>query len=300
MIMLQTIQKMPKFFIDTADVDYIKRTWDKLLKNGVQPSSFLGVTTNPNALAKVECDNLEKLELLAYKLTKLTTDIRGDRSGVVYFQLPNSKATGTELFTWVHLLKRLGDGRTHIGMKIPPYKHILDQVTQLRLNETTQINVTGVSDAATALRCFSYPSVTYVSIIPGRMEEVGINADQHLRLVNQRYGAFDRNQFIIAGSMRTFDGLRRSVEAGTVPTIGAWVFDSMTEQEYVEFNALWKPMVIEGDYANDLVTVDTKNHNLTISFFEQMDGLGEKLYTEFRSKVGLDTSSVADRQTQTP
>lgn len=285
MIMSQTIQKTPKFFIDTADVDYIKRTWDKLQKNGVEPSAFLGVTTNPNALAKVECDSLEKLELLAYKLTKLTTDIRGDRQGVVYIQLPSSKATGTELFAWVHLLKRLGDGRTHIGMKIPPYKHILDQVTQLRLNDTVQINVTGVSDAATALRCLSYPSVTYVSMIPGRMEEVGINADKQLRLVNQRYGAFDKSQFIIAGSMRTFDGLRRSVEAGTVPTIGARVFDSMTDEQYAEFNGLWGPMVVDADYDKDLVTINDSNHNLSTSFFEQMDGLGEKLYTEFKARV---------------
>ena len=285
MIMSQTIQKTPKFFIDTADVDYIKRTWDKLLKNGVEPSSFLGVTTNPNALAKVECDDLEKLELLAYKLTKLTTDIRGDRSGVVYIQLPSSKATGVELFSWVHLLKRLGDGRTHIGMKVPPFKHILDQVTQLRLNEIVQINVTGVSDAATALRCLSYPSITYVSIIPGRMEEVGIDANQHLRLVNQRYGAFAGSQFVIAGSMRTFDGLRRSVEAGMVPTIGARVFDSMTDEQYAEFNGLWTPMVVEADYATDLVTVDERNHELTTSFFEQMDGLGESLYKNFQSRV---------------
>lgn len=41
----------PTFFFDTADVDYIRKTWDKM-QSHVSGESVIGITTNPNALAK--------------------------------------------------------------------------------------------------------------------------------------------------------------------------------------------------------------------------------------------------------
>ena len=58
-------------------------------------------------------------------------------------------------------------------MKIPPYNEFLNISEEL--NQKVLTNVTGVSDHATAMKCISY-GVNYVSIIPGRMEEVGIDA----------------------------------------------------------------------------------------------------------------------------
>jgi len=42
---------MAAFFFDTADTDYIRKVWDKLGKH-IDPSAVIGITTNPNALAK--------------------------------------------------------------------------------------------------------------------------------------------------------------------------------------------------------------------------------------------------------
>ena len=52
---------MAAFFFDTADTDYIRKIWDKLGKH-IDPSAVIGITTNPNALAKVNCDTLQKFE----------------------------------------------------------------------------------------------------------------------------------------------------------------------------------------------------------------------------------------------
>lgn len=268
------------FFIDTADVDYVKKTIDKLSSHNVNMQNLIGVTTNPNALAKINCDTVEKLVDVVDQLTKLVTSVRNDNYGVVYVQLPNSHATENEILTWASMLTQIGDGKTAVGLKIPPYMQTLDIVSNMSLGKRIELNVTGVSDAATAFRCLSYPDIAFVSVIPGRMEEVGIDASAHLKLIAQR-GNYETE--IIAGSMRTFDGLRRSIECGTVPTIGSRVFDSMTDAEYDEFSNLWNFSTCEADYKKDLIFIDERNHKLTIDFFDQMDSLGTSLYTELKA-----------------
>lgn len=269
----------PQFFIDTADISYIESTWEKLYAVGVDPKSFLGITTNPNALSKVNCHTLNDLEILIGELTNLTSKIRGDFYGMVYVQVPNSNLIDAELERWCDWLDEL-DVNCNVGLKIPPYKHVLDLVTRLDVDSSFDLNVTGVSDAATALRCLSYPSVKCVSIIPGRMEEVGIDATKHLNVVAQRNNVLD--QYVIAGSMRTVDGLKKSILGNTIPTIGARVFDSMTPNDYVEFNNFWQPIEIGGDYLSDIAMVDDRNVKLTADFFEQMDLLGQPLYEDFK------------------
>lgn len=277
------IQQNPLFFFDTADLDVIERTWEKLSKT-TSSSAIAGITTNPNALAKVNCNTLKELEFLTYKLTRFLSKVRNDQLGAVHVQLPVSSASADEQMNWVRYLQGLGDGRTHVAMKIPPFKHVLDRVREKQMNRFVQINVTGVSDAATALRCFSYPEISYVSIIPGRMEEVGIDAQKQLRFVNQRNGAFNpgKNQSIIAGSMRTVDGLQRSIDAGTIPTIGQRVWDAMTDEDYANFTSWWRGVESDaGEYTDDIPLIDDRNVKLTKDFFSQMDTLGEPLYKEF-------------------
>ena len=277
---MTVIKQNPLFFFDTADLDSIERTWEKLSKT-TPASAIAGITTNPNALNKVDCKSLKELEILVYKLTRFLTQVRNDQVGAVHVQLPVTYATEEQHVSWAKYLRGLGDGRSHVAMKIPPYKHVLDRVRDLGIHRQVQINVTGVSDAATALRCFSYPEVTYVSIIPGRMEEVGIDAQKHLLLVNQRNKAFTNNQYVIAGSMRTVEGLQRSIDAGCIPTIGQRVFDAMTEEDYANFANWWRGLPVDSNYLEDLVTVDERNHKLTEDFFIQMDNLGQTIYTDF-------------------
>ena len=49
------------FFFDTADDEYILRTWEKV-STQMKPSQIRGITTNPNAFKKIEAHRLSEWE----------------------------------------------------------------------------------------------------------------------------------------------------------------------------------------------------------------------------------------------
>lgn len=288
---MTTYTNTPTFFFDTADLDYIQRTWDKLHKH-VPAASLLGITTNPSALAKINCDTLDKLETTIYKLSRFMTQTVG--GGSVHIQLPNSNATINEISKWGHYVMGLGDGRTAIGLKLPPFKHVLDFVDGTKWGESKlMINVTGIADAATITRVLHYPTVRYASLIPGRMQEVNLDAEQHLRFLHScpsiGIGEGYRRPLtskVITGAMRTVDGLKMAIRYGTVPTIGARVWDSMTDDDYKNFVNWWGT---EPDwtktYFDMIPEIDKRNVDLTTGFFNQMNDFGKPLYEELQTKL---------------
>lgn len=274
--------RINEYLIDTADVDYIKRLLDRLDVACVNRASVRGITTNPSALAKVQCDSLVKFEQLTYQLTDLMTQWGGNDQCRVHVQIPNTLATESEIQTWIDYIANLGDGKTQLALKVPPYQNFLNFLEyDAQLPKYFVVNVTGIADAATALRCLSRPIVSFASIISGRMEEIGIDADAHLRCIHQR--AVD-TKILIAGSMRTVEGLRRAIDAFTMPTIGARVWDLMTDDDYRALAGEWwnTPLLVP-NYLNDIPLVDQRNIDLTQQFFVQMDILGKPLYDDFVS-----------------
>lgn len=270
----------PKFFIDTADVDYIEKMWTKLSPH-IDPKSFVGITTNPNALAKVNCDTMAKLEVLVPRLCQLTKELRGDEDGIVYVQVPFSLMPIGGIIKWAKYVDGFNGNGAHIGLKIPHFSYILKEATHLPELKKLYLNVTGVSDANTIIKSLSYENVAYASIIPGRMEEVGIHADSHLEYL--RRNAFRSHQNIIAGSMRTIEGLKKSIYYGTVPTIGTRVWDIIdSENLWTHFNGYWDnqyhPATFFADYTP---TVTEQNIDLSKGFFQQMDALGKSIHDEF-------------------
>jgi hypothetical protein len=268
-----------KFFIDTADVDYINNTWDKL-NSHIDPKSFVGITTNPNALAKINCDNLKKFETVIPKLCELVHKFRGDADGIVYVQVPNSVMNEIDIIKWANYVNQFNGNGAHIGLKLPHFSYILKLTTLPELSRL-YLNVTGVSDANTIIKALSYENVTYASIIPGRMEEVGINADAHLAYLASNN--FKSHQGIIAGSMRTVEGLRKSIYYGTVPTIGSRVWDIIAAQNlWNQFNLYWNDRYVPSTQTADYTPVISDiNVDLSRGFFEQMDILGESIHKEF-------------------
>ncbi len=269
----------PEFFIDTADVGYISRTFDKLSPH-IDPKTLRGITTNPNALAKVNCDTLAQFEVLTLQLCNLVRTLRNDENGIVYVQLPNSAMSESDILRWAKYVNQFNGNGAHVGLKIPHFSYVL-KMTHLPELKGLYINVTGVSDANTIIKSLSYQDVTYASIIPGRMEEVGIDANTHLEyLANSR---FKTHQGIIAGSMRTIEGLRKSIYYRTVPTVGSRVWDIIDAQNlWSEFNSYWDNVFVSPtEVAEYTPTVSDENLNLSKGFFQQMDALGDKLYTEF-------------------
>lgn len=260
---------MFEFFFDTADVDYIKNVLDKV---DLDRSCILGITTNPNAMSKINCMTLQSWEKKTRELCEFVTSIRnGKFGGEVHVQLPYSRASDEEAIRFAELISSWNDGITSISMKISPSPDILDVVYVL--NDLVRTNVTGLSDAGTAYKCISR-GVDYVSIIPGRMEEVGINADSHLRFLA------GCNTNVITGSMRTVTGLARAVYYDTLPTIGTRVWDQIIDGN-IDLRTFHICNTI--DRKVFCPQIDKTNLELSTSFFDQMDKLGEQAYKDFIS-----------------
>jgi len=273
---------MAAFFFDTADTDYIRKVWDKLGKH-IDPSAVIGITTNPNALAKVNCDTLQKFEELVPRMCELVKELRGDTptEGLVYVQVPNSTMKYEDILRWAVYVNEFNGNGAAIALKIPHFSYVLRLSGEPELRNL-YLNVTGVSDANTIIKALSYQNVFFASIIPGRMEEVGINANQHLEyLANQQ---LQRHQNIIAGSMRTIEGLKNSIFYHTVPTIGSRVWDLIdAENRWEEFASYWENTyeVSDEPSADYTPLVTDTNLDLSKQFFDQMDKLGESLHQEF-------------------
>ena len=272
------------FFIDTANIDDINRIWDKIGPH-VGVDSMVGITTNPNALAKVGCDTLAKFEELVPKLCKTIKDIRGDGStGLLYLQTPKSTMTEDEIFEWAEYIDSFNGQGTAIALKLPHFSYALRMAESPELKKL-YVNITGISDASTVIKALSCANVFFASIIPGRMEEVGIDANEHLEYLTRVQ--FYRHQNVIAGSMRTIEGLQNSIKYHTIPTIGTRVWDLIEAQNLWEtFSSYWENTIEVDDspLADYMPTNTESNVELSRQFFGQMDTLGQSLYTEFSSK----------------
>lgn len=265
---------MRNFLIDTANQDYIRNLW-KSLKSDVDNRFVQGITTNPNAFFKTEELHLKDWEKSLPKLCEIVSEIRQDGNGYVHVQVPNSSMDGDDILRYAEHVHKLNDGNTKIALKIPPYVRALKVVDQLRA--MVKVNVTGISDCSTALKCITY-GVDYVSIIPGRMEEVGIDAKKQISFIQQ---SNKKNSQIITGSMRTIEGLIWVFQYNTIPTIGERVWNLLLEKDNIQ-------KIINIDY--DVVYNDCQfspeinnlNLDLSTSFFNQMDECGKDCFEDWK------------------
>jgi hypothetical protein len=282
----------PSFFFDTADTDYIKKTWEKLNKH-VSGETCLGITTNPNALAKVNCHTLKDLQTLVKDMSNTMDDICGGGS-LIYVQVPYSCMNIDNIVRWASFISQLDTGKSKIALKIPHFSYILRETNRPIFWNTEMfgafknlyLNVTGVSDSGTIIKALSYENVSYASIIPGRMEEVGIDANAHLKYLCEQN--FKKHQAIITGSMRTIKGLKDSIYYRTVPTIGTRVWDLIASgNHWEEFPNYWNNQYQRSDNNSSDYCPETteKNINLSKLFFEQMDSLGSKLHEDFTTAI---------------
>jgi hypothetical protein len=271
-----------EFFFDTADVSYIRAAWEKI-KDKVDRKSVVGITTNPNAFFKVGKLRLSEWLDSIPELCDVVAEIRGDDEGIVYVQGPSSKMTPREIFLYSRMVKDRATtsfAKTRIGLKIPPYTEVLRNLGPIF---DMHLNVTGVADASTALKSLSY-GVRYVSIIPGRMEEAGIDANAHLSFVAERFPR-QQKQEIISGSMRTVEGLISTFQRGTVPTIGERVWNILLEGD--TFEKMWKAIEnpLEESFQDFSPNVTEVNTKLSTDFFIQMDKCGEQAYIDLKDAI---------------
>lgn len=267
---------MRDFFFDTANIDFIKSTLDKYGSH-INPKWVRGITTNPNAFSKINKFHLNEWISHAKEMGKLVQEIRGDNEGEIHIQAPYSYMEPGDILEYAKMISDITEGTCKVGMKIPPYQGALQYVD--KFNEYVITNVTGLADSATALKCCTY-NVGYISIIPGRMEEVGIDAKTAIAFVNQcNFG----NTEIITGSQRTTDQIIYSFYLNTIPTIGekCWsdIFEGDNFQKILNIQYEYEPV---GPFSP---LISQENINLSLAFFKQMDGLGFTAYEDLMSEL---------------
>jgi len=280
---------MVNFFIDTANLEFIKDL--KLKLNSIVDFKLVnGITTNPNAFKKINKFKLSEWENQLPKLCELVSEMRQDGDGIVYVQAPVSTMTLNEVLRFAEHISKFDDGNTRLGLKIPPFRNILYGVSEIEKIMTT--NVTGVADAGTALFASLYHP-TYVSVIPGRMEEVGIDAKKHVEYLMDAIDTWPYESVIssatqiISGSMRTLEGLLWVSEMGTVPTIGEKVWDLIYEDLSILDKMNYEKVnnYLDREYISKFAPLnDQRNTDLSLAFFKQMDEYGSEAYNDFLKK----------------
>lgn len=262
---------MKQFFIDTANINFIQLLMDKY-GSKIDSKLIKGVTTNPNAFSKIEKYHLNEWIDHVGSLSQIISDIRGDNEGEIHIQIPFSELEPQKVIEYAKYIKDSSNSLCKIGMKIPPFQPTLKVVDEC--NKYVKTNVTGVADSSTALKCATY-NIDYVSIIPGRMEEVGIDAISAISFVNQ---ANLGNTKIITGSQRTTEQVIYCFVLDTIPTIGEKCWNNIFEGDNID-------KILNIDYKINKIgefspTISMDNTNLSLDFFKQMDSLGDQAYKD--------------------
>lgn len=253
---------MFSFYIDTADINYIT----KLIDNKNFPKlNCLGITTNPNAMDKIGATSLKQWINHIVSLDFFLKEKFGKHSQL-HIQIPNSAMSLSEIKKFVQYIYKECNPLCKIVFKMPPRLDILTNKSSLDIS----INITGLADSKSCLGMLGL-GADYVSIIPGRMEQAGINCSMHqLDLMRNRSALMGK---VISGSMRTVYGVIESVNYNTIPTIGTRVWDQLLQDE-----SLFKTL-----FTNDLSSKPTDQTNeLSKQFFYDMDNLSNQVYNDFK------------------
>jgi len=272
---------MKGFFIDTADISQIQGVLDKCTEHNISlnPYTFRGVTTNPNAMAKIDKYHFKDWIKHVDSINMFLSDYFGYmHSREIHVQVPNSQTLNkSDIFYFIDaILLECESDYVNLGIKISPM--YLKLVSDIRdeYEGRVKVNVTGLADAVNVFRALSY-GVDYASIIPGRMEERSVNANEHLELLATR-GVAGTSE-VITGSMRTLKGLYNAFKYNTVPTIGMRVWDQIFESDRTTSKFAKEIVSVSNIISireNASVEIPSTCIDLTREFFEQMDELGKQ------------------------
>lgn len=167
-----------KFFIDTANVDEIRRANDM----GI----ICGVTTNPSLIAKEGRDFKEVIK-------EITDIVDGPISGEV-------KATTTEAEGMIAEGREIAKIHPNMVVKIPMTEEGLKAVKVLT-KEGIKTNVTLVFTANQALLA-ARAGATYVSPFLGRLDDISVNGVELIQTIAEMFAAAGVDTEIIAASVR--------------------------------------------------------------------------------------------------
>jgi hypothetical protein len=255
---------MNKFFIDSAKIGVVSKVLTSL-KERDQVYRVEGITTNPKALKSAGVTNFQELEVVLRNLCETLETTVPNRK--IYVQIPSSQVSFYDALKFVD---RIGDMKLpcRVGFKVPPNIPLIERLHQIGCSD---LNVTGLTECLTANQCLE-KRVRYVSILFGRLEEEGVNVSDHIKKISDP-------ELVISGSMRTFEGLAKTIKLGTVPTIGERVWNEIFNGRFDEFDSLTPDKPSQGNFP----IFDQKCFDVAKIFWSEMDGFGKDLYSELLS-----------------
>lgn len=167
-----------KFFIDTANVDEIRKANDM----GV----ICGVTTNPSLIAKEGKDFKKTIE-------EITTIVDGPISGEV-------KATTVKAEDMIAEAREIAKIHKNMVVKIPMTDEGLKAVKVLS-KEGIKTNVTLIFSANQALLA-ARAGATYVSPFIGRLDDISMDGLELIRTISEIFATHAIETEIISASVR--------------------------------------------------------------------------------------------------
>ena len=184
-----------KFFLDTANVDEIKRINELGLVDGV--------TTNPSLIAK-EGRDFETV------IKEITSEVDGPVSAEV---------VGLEAEEMIKEARELAAWAENVVVKVPMTEEGLKAVNVLS-SEGIKTNVTLIFTVSQGLLA-AKAGATYISPFVGRLEDIGTDAYALIEDLRFILDFYDLETEIIAASIRTAPHLeevaRRGAHIATIP-----------------------------------------------------------------------------------
>ena len=184
-----------KFFLDTANVDEIKRINELGLVDGV--------TTNPSLIAK-EGRDFETV------IKEITSEVDGPVSAEV---------VGLEAEVMIKEARELAAWAENVVVKVPMTEEGLKAVNVLS-SEGIKTNVTLIFTVSQGLLA-AKAGATYISPFVGRLEDIGTDAYALIEDLRFILDFYDLETEIIAASIRTAPHLeevaRRGAHIATIP-----------------------------------------------------------------------------------
>lgn len=266
---------MRSFFLDTADPEFVVNARNQL-RGIAGPLSFIGVTTNPKAVAGY-CKEQGSARRMIEGLGAAISDFRGDNQGELFVQLPGSDLSFNDMVRFIEHTYNWGRPYVQLGYKLPHFRTL--EVARELFQWNRLLNVTGVTDFETAAELL-FTGVKYISFLTGRMEERGIQAMGHINAtmeaINTPQKGFNGMMFsgvkLIAGSMRTVEQLNWVWQAGMVPTIGRSLWQDITDKDAWRIFQVGDQVVID----QGLKAGREAEQVLSQEFFTEMDGYSEE------------------------
>ena len=211
-----------KFFLDTANVDEIRR----VAALGVLD----GVTTNPSLMAKEKRNFKETIQ-------EICEVVRGPVSAeTVSLDWEGMVREGRELSTWA----------PNVYVKIPLTADGLRAVRKLT-DDGIRTNVTLVFSAPQGLLA-AKAGASIVSPFLGRLDDIGQDGMQLIRDLRQIYDNYDIKTEILAASIRhpihVIDAAKAGADIATLPyaVIMSLIKHPLTDRGIERFLADWKTL----------------------------------------------------------